>query len=53
MWKLKCLLENVCKWPAKLENCECFLLHEFPIIRYSTMVLQSFQPQGNVATKCK
>ena len=33
MQKLKDLLENVRKWPAKRENYEYFLLHEFPVIR--------------------
>ena len=35
MQKLKHLLENVHKWPVKCENHECFLPHEFPVIRYS------------------
>ena len=31
----KDLLEIVCEWPVKRENCECFLPHKFPIIQYS------------------
>ena len=38
MQKLKDLLENVCEWPAKHENCECFLPHKFPVIRYSFLM---------------
>ena len=30
----KHLLENVCEWPAKHENPECFLSREFHLIRY-------------------
>lgn len=33
MQKLKDI-ENVCEWPEKHENCECFLLLEFPVIQY-------------------
>ena len=34
MEKLKDQLENVHEWPAKHENRERFLLHEFPFIQY-------------------
>ena len=34
MQKLKDLLENICEWPAKRENHECFLPHELSIIQY-------------------
>ena len=34
MGKLNDQLENVCEWPVKCENRECFLSHEFLVIRY-------------------
>ena len=33
MQKLKDLLENVHEWPAKRENCKCFLC-KFTVIQY-------------------
>ena len=42
MRKLKDLLENVRKWPAKHENCECFLSCEFHVIRYSNYTCKCY-----------
>ena len=36
MQKLKDLLENIRKWPAKYENCKFFLSHELYNLKYVT-----------------
>ena len=43
---VKDMLETIHKWPAKCENHECFLLHEFPVIQY--LGKQSLKAQAKI-----